>query len=117
LISRAPWAILAALVPRTLAIAALSLALAFALGGCATPCEDLGSRICSCQPAGSERDACERAARAAVTGIDRADAATQELCDQRLDTCTAPGGLEFCDWLLTCPGKVGCGLAEAQTCP
>jgi hypothetical protein len=115
LISRAPWAILAALVPRTLAIAALSLALA--LGGCATPCEDLGSRICSCQPAGSERDACERAARAAVTGIDRADAATQELCDQRLDTCTAPGGLEFCDWLLTCPGKVGCGLAEAQTCP
>lgn len=103
--------------PRAPATAALSLALLLVSGGCSTPCEDLGNRICSCQPAGAERDACERAARAAVTGIDRADAATQDLCDQRLDTCEAPQGLEFCDWLLTCSGKVSCGLAEVQVCP
>lgn len=103
--------------PRTAAIAALALASALGLSGCATPCEQLGARICSCLPAGAERDACDRAARAAVTGIDRADAATQDLCDQRLDTCKAPDGVEFCQWLLTCPGKVSCGLAELQTCP
>ena len=101
--------------PRTTALAAL--ALLSALSGCATPCEDLGRRICSCQPAGAERDACDRAARAAVTGIDRADAATQDLCDRRLDTCKAPSSVEFCDWLKTCDGKVSCGLAEAQPCP
>jgi hypothetical protein len=104
---------------RSRPLAALALALAAAAGpsSCATPCEDLGRRVCSCQPEGNARDACDRAARSAVTGEDRADAATQQLCDRKLQTCEqVPAGVGFCEWLRTCEGKVACGLAEDQAC-
>jgi len=75
--------------------------------GCATPCEELGHRICECTPSGTQRNACEDT-------IDRqlADANPDEaFCEEKLGTCHAPSGQSFCDWVLTAEGKVACGLA------
>lgn len=92
------------------------LALALAGAGCATPCEELGKRICACLPAGTGRDACDRAARQAVAGIDKANAAQQEACDAKLRgdrACPDPDkDAGACEFMSTCPGKVRCGLAE-----
>jgi hypothetical protein len=116
LISRRSWAILPALVTRSTATANALLALILAAAGCATPCEELGKRICACLPAGTSRDACDRAARSAVAGVDKANAAQQEACDAMLsgpracpDPNSDPGACEF---MATCVGKVRCGLAS-----
>jgi len=111
LISTRPWAILPALVPRTLAAAAL-VTLGFLAQGCATPCEDLGNRICTCQTTvGSARDACNRAVRSTVMDAN-ADEAQQESCYQLLKTCPDPSSdATACEQLKTEAGKRACGLA------
>jgi hypothetical protein len=110
LISRRAWAILPRLVTRTLVPALAALALAAA--GCATPCEELGSRICACQTAGTARDSCNRAVRSAVEGADATEA-QQDFCDEKLKTCRNPSGdPTACDWMKTEEGKIACGLAE-----
>jgi hypothetical protein len=85
----------------------LALLAALLAAGCATPCEELGHRICECTPSGSQRNTCE-------DSIDRqlADADPDEaFCEEKLDTCHAPSGSNFCDWILSAEGKVACGLA------
>ncbi len=96
---------------RTLAAAAL-LSLGLLAQGCATPCEELGQRICACQTtAGTERDACNRAVRAQVMDS-QAGEAEQEACYQKLKTCPDPGtDGTACDLMKTAAGKAACGLA------
>jgi len=110
LICSRAWAILPRLVTRTLAPAAL-LALALAAAGCATPCEELGRRVCACQSTGTARDACYRAVRSAVQSAKTTEA-QQDQCDALLSTCRNPDhDPTACDWMTTAEGKQACGLA------
>ncbi len=111
MISRRPSAILPRLVRRTPALLLASLAVALAGPGCTTPCEDLGRRICACQPAGSSRDACDRAVKQLVKDA-RTDEQQQDFCDQKLKTCPDPANDDTaCDVMSTAAGKEACGLA------
>jgi hypothetical protein len=97
--------------------ALLVAALALAGSGCATPCEDLGRRLCACQAAGAARDACDRAVRDAAMDPARTSAAQQDFCDATLETCPNPDrDSTACEYMQTCQGKVACGLAAAGSC-
>jgi len=110
LISRRPSAILAGLVHRPLVLAALS-ALALAAAGCSTPCEELGKRVCACQPAGSLRDACDRNVTQQVKNA-RTSEQQQDFCDGKLSSCPDPtSDSSACDLLSTPAGKDRCGLS------
>ncbi len=110
MISRRASAILARLVNRLLPIAALA-ALALGAGACATPCDELGTRICACQPAGAARDACDRAVKQLVREA-KSDEAQQDFCDSKLGSCPDPAtDSNACDTMNTPAGKVACGLA------
>jgi hypothetical protein len=76
------------------------------LGGCGSACEDLGDRICRCEPPGGLRENCRR-------GVDELlDSQNESFCEARLDTCPDPSDDEnVCDRLRTPQGKVDCGLA------
>jgi hypothetical protein len=87
---------------RRLALASL-VVLAAACGD--SPCQDLGERICSCQPGMSE-DACTSQVEAQLEDASISDGT----CEQILDACTAPAGADFCEWLLTEDGKDACRL-------
>jgi hypothetical protein len=83
--------------------ALLLLALAAACGS--DPCQDLGERICACNP-GSTTDACQSLTESQLNDASLSDG----YCDQLLASCTAPSGAVFCEWLLTADGKAACGL-------
>lgn len=112
MISRRASAILRRLVPRPSALALPALAaLALLAAGCATPCEDLGKRICACQLTTQGRDACERAVKSEVAKF-KTDAALQDQCDAWLSTCPNPDtNPDACAQMTTEAGKVACGLA------
>jgi hypothetical protein len=91
---------------RRLALLSL-LALAAACGD--GPCQELGERICSCQP-GMTEDACTSQVEAQLEDSDLTDGT----CERLLGQCSAPPGTDFCEWLLTEPGKDACGLTPAS---
>jgi hypothetical protein len=80
--------------------------LAILAAGCTGPCQELGSRLCECATV-TTTDTCERQVDAQLDernpGNDR--------CETWLDTCRAPEGVAFCDWLQTTAAKARCGLA------
>ena len=90
-------------------LATLALA-AFALSGCGSACQDLGNRICDCQPEGALRDNCRNGVKSqlsssSVTGDD------QTFCQSKLATCPDPANDPgACDALHTEAGKAACGL-------
>jgi hypothetical protein len=89
------------------------------LAACSTPCRELGDRLCRCAPAGTTRDTCERQVKQELDRLDPSDA-QDDLCEAKLDTCEAPDGAEFCEWLETSCGKAQCGLSNeepAEVCP
>lgn len=93
-------------------VLAIGLALAITSSGCSTPCQDLGDRICQCEPEGQIRNNCKTNVKARV----KASAPTtpeEDLCNSLLGTCPDPGGdVNACAYMLnTCPGRVACGLA------
>ncbi len=95
----------------TLALLALALA---ALGsGCGSACQDLGDRICDCQPAGTLRDSCKTGVKTQLgQGAQPATAADQAFCQSKLATCPDPNvDPNACDALNTSAGKAACGLA------
>jgi len=97
-------------VNRLLPIGALA-ALVLGAGACATPCDELGTRVCACQPAGAVRDACDRAVKQLVRQA-RSNEAQQDFCDQKLGTCPDPAtDSNACDTISTPAGKEACGLA------
>jgi len=91
---------------------AFGLALALAVAGCSTPCQDLGDRVCQCEAEGQIRNNCRTNVKARIraTVLDQSD---QDYCSGVLGTCPDPGGdVNACAWMLnTCPGRVACGLA------
>lgn len=87
---------------RVLILAAL--ALAPVLAACSTPCEELASKVCACEPTRRAVDACER--RASQQQDTRAATSAEEArCEALVDTCD-------CNALGTAAGKRACGLAE-----
>jgi hypothetical protein len=96
---------------RTLAIALA--AAAALLAACGSPCEDLATRICDCQPAGAIRDSCVQTVKNQV-GRDatKPSQAQEQFCASKLSTCADPSkDSGVCDRLKTQQGKVDCGLA------
>ncbi|AKU92427.1 hypothetical protein [Vulgatibacter incomptus] len=72
--------------------------------GCATPCEELAAKICSCQPTTATRDACERRANQQKASNPPGNAG-EKRCEALLETCD-------CHALDTAAGKRACGEAE-----
>ena len=95
------------------ALASVPLALA---AGCGSACQDLGTRICECQPAGSARTACQRAIEDQIDkGNPKPGSGEQDFCEQKLRTCPDPDDdREMCDRLQTEEGKIACGLAYPE---
>lgn len=87
---------------RRLALAALAVALA-ACG--VSPCQDLGQRICACQP-GLDSTTCKTQVERQLKDSKPSDAQ----CEGWLKTCEAPAGGNLCEYMLTPPGKAACGL-------
>ncbi len=89
-------------------IAAASVfSLVLAAAGCGdSACQELGERICACQP-GLGQDACKTQVEEQLNSNDPGDA----FCEAHLNTCNAPSGGNLCEWLLTAGGKKACGLA------
>lgn len=85
----------------------LALLAALAAAACATPCEELGHRLCQCVPSGSERNACEDSIDRQLDDANPDD----DFCEGKLDTCEEPSGESFCSWIQTAQGKIACGLA------
>jgi hypothetical protein len=99
-----------------LLLAALPLALA---AGCGSPCEDLGDRICLCQPPGGLRDVCRNAVKDQIgKGNPKPTGTQQDFCEQTLRTCPNPSNDDrACDTQATSAGKIACGLAYPETAP
>lgn len=88
---------------RRLAAAALLAALA----ACGTsPCQELGQRICGCQP-GLASSTCKTQVEQQLKSTDPGEAK----CNELLASCVAPSGVDLCEWMLTEAGKKACGLA------
>ena len=97
----------------SLALAALAV-----LAACSNPCQDLGDRLCRCAGAGTTRDACKNAVKDDLSRLNPSKA-VEDVCTQKLDTCSAPSGASFCEWLDTACGKASCGMSAddpATTC-
>jgi hypothetical protein len=93
---------------RALAAAALALACA-----CSSPCQDLATRICKCEPSGAERTFCQRSIEDQISnGNPRPGSSEQDFCEQKLETCPDPSdSATMCQDLQTEEGKQACGLA------
>lgn len=94
---------------------ALGLALAAGAAGCSQPCQDLGDRICQCEPEGQTRTTCKTNVKARVKASSPT-ADENSVCSAILGTCPDPNGdVNQCAWMLnTCAGRVACGLALPQ---
>ncbi len=95
-------------------LAALCLPVLAALAACGSPCQDLGERICGCQPVGVAQDQCVNAVKTQLgSGAQTPNAADETFCQQKLATCRDQpnGGPKLCDFVKTPAGKVACGLA------
>ena len=94
----------------------LILTASLALQGCGNSCQDLGDRLCQCSGAGTSRDACKTEIKnqLSAVGVQSDDEA---LCSAALNTCNAPAGASFCEWVATADAKVACGLAYPPTTP
>jgi hypothetical protein len=103
---------------RSAALVLLSSSL-LALAGCKSPCRELSERRCDCVEA-YQRETCVRAVVIAEGNVEPTEEQF-EACEQKLDTCVAPGKREqdeererkrFCEFLETEQGKQACGLAR-----
>jgi len=89
---------------------ALAVALATLAAGCSkSPCQELGERLCGCT--GLSSDSCKTQVENQLKALDPPQS-TQDRCEHYLDTCSAPAGVQLCEWLLTANGKEQCGLSE-----
>ncbi len=99
------------------------LAAALALAACSkSPCQELGERLCRCQPNISQ-DTCKTQVQNQLKDLNPPQS-LEDYCQQRLDGtgpsdpgCNAPAGADFCEWLLTKDGKDFCGLTPASPAP
>jgi len=102
-------------------LAGIALAgLALAASGCTSPCQELGDRICNCQPVGSARSACQVDVKNRLSAANPSSS-QEDYCSSRLATCPDPGTSwnatsppPECTLLNSCQGMVNCGLALPQ---
>ena len=92
-------------------VAAALLAALLAAAGCSDPCKDLGNRLCDCSPVGVTQASCRQGVSTEISRL-HPGKDVQDVCSQKLDTCHAPEGVTFCDWLEGRCGKAGCGMSE-----
>ena len=90
----------------------------FTLTACGSPCQDLGDRLCQCAGSSAASDACKTEVKNQLkaAGVTSGDDAR---CTAALNTCNAPSGTLFCEWITTSCGKAQCGLTAeppASTC-
>ena len=85
---------------------ALASLLALAAACSTSPCQELGERLCQCQP-GTTKDTCKTQVQNQLKDL----SPDESTCQKHLDQCNAPAGVDFCEWLLTANGKTACGLA------
>ncbi len=89
--------------------------LSAAVVACSSPCEDLATRICGCQPAGATRDNCVSGVKNQLkSGVQQPNSDDQAYCESKLATCPDPGGdldAGVCHALNAASGKIACGLA------
>jgi len=104
--------------PMRRALLSLSAAALCALGlaGCGNACEDLAGRLCGCAGGGTASDTCKQQIKNQLNDVGL-NAGDKSFCSQKLDSCNAPAGAEFCEWLNTQGGKEACGLAYPATVP
>ena len=96
----------------TLLLAALA-ATTLTGAGCGSACQDLGDRICSCQPQGSLRDSCKASIRNELGNVVKPTDADQKVCEQLLGKCPDfEAHPEQCRALDTVEGKQNCGMAN-----
>jgi len=105
------------------ALAGAALAMSLAAAGCSSPCQDLGDRVCNCQPAGATQTACRTDVKNRINAA-HPSGDEQSYCSNLLKTCpeppsnwTASSPPPQCALLDTCQGKVNCGLALPQPEP
>jgi len=110
LTSRPSRAILRASMRRALLVLCAAVLCATTLAGCGNACQDLGDRLCSCVGAGTTRDTCKQQIKNQLEDVGL-DGTNKGFCAQKLDSCNAPAGAQFCEWINTEAGKVACGLA------
>jgi hypothetical protein len=91
-------------------LVAAAVAFAAVLGGCSTPCQELGDKLCACRGSGTSRRSCENAVGDEIARL-KPDQAAEDACEAALETCKAPEGVPFCTWLDGADGKIACGLA------
>lgn len=79
-----------------------------ALAACGkSPCQELGERICACQP-GLDSNTCKTQVESQLKSASPGSSA----CEAFLETCNAPPDVNLCEWMLTKAGKEACGLAQ-----
>ncbi len=96
-------------------------ATALSLSACKGPCEQLGDRLCGCVGTGTTRDTCEAQVKNQLDSANPGKS-VEDVCQAALDTCNAPSGAQFCEWVLTSCGKASCGLSaesykDPAVCP
>jgi len=94
-----------------LALSLAAVVCALVASGCGNACQDLGERLCGCTPVGQTRAACERNVQNEVSRLNP-DRDAREVCEEKLDTCSAPDAIDFCDWVDGRCGKSACGMSE-----
>jgi hypothetical protein len=96
---------------RTRAVALAAALAALAAAACGSPCQDLGDRICDCQPQGTSRDSCRSTVKSTLSA-NNPTGDQQDTCRHLLDTCVAPAGAaNICDFVNSEAGKQACGMA------
>ncbi len=97
----------------TLLLAAALAASMLTGAGCGSACQDLGDRICSCQPVGSLRDSCKASIRNELGNVVKPSDADQKVCEQLLRSCPDfEAHPDQCRALDSVDGKVKCGMAN-----
>jgi hypothetical protein len=78
-----------------------------ALAACGkSACQELGERICACQPGGETSGTCTTQVQQTL----KTSSPGESRCEQYLGTCKAPAGGDLCEFMLTEAGKTACGL-------
>jgi hypothetical protein len=91
------------------------LASALLASGCTSACKELGNRLCRCRAEGVTRSSCEQSVKSEISSVNPSKN-VQAVCSEKLDTCSEPDGVDFCDWIEGRCGKASCGLSAEDDC-
>ena len=82
-----------------------------ALAACGkSACQELGERICACQPGGLSSGSCTTLVEQQLKSSNPGEST----CQRYLDSCKAPANVDLCEYMLTAEGKAKCGLTPTS---